>query len=162
MAAQRINPRAVKLNRCYDVAELAARLRVHKNTVRHWQRQGLSPIDSSRPVLFHGSVVRAFLVTRNASRKRPCKPGTLYCFRCREPRPPALGMVEYLAVTDVSGNLRAFCAKCETMMHRCAQRAALATIMPGLDVQFGQAAPRLKGSPSPSLNCDSRRKASAQ
>lgn len=162
MVARRINPYVVKLNQSHSIPELAGCLGVHKNTVRHWQRQGLAPIDSSRPVLFHGSVVRAFLVTRNASRKRPCKPGTLYCFRCREPRPPALGMVEYLAVTDVSGNLRAICATCETMMHRCAQRTALAAIMPGLDVQFGQASPRLKGSPSPSLNCDSRRKATAQ
>jgi len=154
MAARRVNPNLVKLHRSYSVPELAARLAVHKNTVRQWQREGLTPIDASRPLLFQGAVVRAFLAKRNATRKRPCRPGTLYCFRCREPRPPALGMVEYLAMTVVSGNLRAICATCETLMHRRARRAALATIMPGLDVQFAQAPPRLKGGPSPSLNCD--------
>ncbi len=116
MAARRVNPYVVKLHKSHSIAELAACLGVHKNTVRHWQREGLAPIDSIRPLLFQGAVVRAFLATRNASRKRPCPPGTFYCFRCREPRPPALGMVEYLAITDVSGNLRAICATCETLM----------------------------------------------
>ncbi len=162
MAARRVNPYVVKLNRSFSIGELAGRLGVHKNTVRHWQRQGLAPIDSSRPLLFQGAVVRAFLATRNASRKRPCPPGTFYCFRCREPRPPAPGMVQYLPMTDVSGNLRAICATCETMMNRRACRAALAKVMPGLDVQITQAPPRLKGSPSPSLNCDSKPKATTR
>lgn len=159
MAARRPGPNAVKLNRTYDVAELAARLGVHKNTVRHWQRDGLKPLDGRRPVLFHGSTVRAFLSSRSASRKSPCPPGTLYCFRCRAPRPPALGMVDYLPISATGGNVRAICATCETVMHRRAAKASLATILPGCDVQFVQAPSRLKGSPSPSLNCDMERQA---
>jgi hypothetical protein len=159
MAARRVNPYVVKLHWSYSVPELAARLGVHKNTVRHWQRQGLVPIDASRPVLFQGAVVRAFLVARNASRKRPCSPGKLYCFHCREPRPPALEMVEYIAVTAVTGNLRAICAACGTRMHRRARQASLPAIMPGLDVQITQAPLRLKGRPPPSLNCDLERQA---
>ena len=159
MAARRVNPHVVKLHRSYSVPELATRLAVHKNTVRQWQRDGLAPIDASRPVLFQGAVVRAFLAKRNASRKRPCQPGTLYCFRCREPRPPALGMVEFVAITAVSGNLRAICATCDTLMHRRARCAALPADMPGLDVQIRQAPPRLKGSSSPSLKCDLERQA---
>lgn len=159
MAARRVNPRAVKLNRTYDVAELAARLGVHKNTVRHWQRDGLKPLDGRRPVLFHGSTIRAFLSGRSAGRKSPCPPGTLYCFRCRAPRLPALGMVDYMPISATGGNVRAICAACETVMHRRAAIASLATILPGCDVQIAQAAPRLKGSPSPSLNCDLERQA---
>ncbi|MGI8943177.1 MAG: hypothetical protein ACR2FJ_02890 [Qipengyuania sp.] len=161
MAGRRVNPHLIKLHRTYSVPELAACLAVHKNTVRHWQRDGLKPIDARRPVLFQGATIRTFLFNRNASRKRPCPPGTFYCFRCREPRPPALGMIEYLALTAVSGNLRAICATCETMMHRRARYASLSAIMPGLEVQTGQALPRLKGSPSPSLNCDVERQATA-
>ena len=131
MAVRRVNPRAVKLHRSYCITELAACLGVHKNTVRHWQRGGLKPIDRGRPLLFQGTIVRAFLSARNASRKRPCPPGTLYCFRCREPRPPALGMVDYLSINAKSGNLRAICAMCETVMHRRASKAALASILPG-------------------------------
>ncbi|WP_037552517.1 helix-turn-helix domain-containing protein [Sphingomonas sp. URHD0057] len=154
MASRRVNSRAVKLHRSYSVSELAACFGVHKNTVRQWQRDGLKPIDSGRPVLFQGAIVRAFLSARNASRKRPCPPGTLYCFRCREPRPPALGMVDYLSLNAKSGNVRAICATCETVMHRRASKAALAAVLPGCDIQFVEALPRLKGSPAPSLNCD--------
>lgn len=157
MAARRVNPRAVKLHRSYSVPELAACLGVHRNTVRHWQREGLTPLDGARPVLFQGAIVRAFLSARNASRKRPCPPGTLYCFRCREPRPPALGMVDYLSINAISGNVRAICATCETVMHRRASKAALKSILPGFDIQFAEAWPRLKGSSSPSLNCDLER-----
>jgi hypothetical protein len=132
--ARRVDPRAVKLNRTYDVAELAARLGVHKNTVRHWQANGLKPIDRRRPVLFHGSAIRAFLSGRSANRKSPCPPGTLYCFKCRAPRPPALRMFDYIPISATGGNVRAICAACETVMHRRAAKASLATILPGCDV----------------------------
>jgi hypothetical protein len=162
MAARRIDPRAVKLNRSYDVAELAARLRVHKNTVRHWQRDGLKPIDGRRPVLFQGSVIRAFLETRNASRKSPCQPGTIYCFRCRAPRKPALNMIDFIPINATSGNIRALCGTCEAIMHRRAPSASLDAIMPGCDVQIAEGPARLIGRPSPSLICDSARKAMTQ
>lgn len=159
MVTRRIDPRAVKLLRTYDVAELAAHLGVHRNTVRHWQREGLKPLDGGRPVLFHGSTIRTFLSDRRASRKSPCKPGTLYCFKCRSPRQPALGMVDYLPISATGGNIRAICATCETVMHRRAAKASLAAILPGCEVQFVEAPPRLKGSPSPSLKCDLERQA---
>jgi hypothetical protein len=118
MGSRRVNPYRVKVHRSYSVPELAVCCGVHKNTVRHWQQQGLEPIDRGRPLLFLGVTVRAFLFSRNASRKRPCPPGTLYCLRCREPRAPALGMVDYVPIQPGSGNLRAFCEHCMTTMHR--------------------------------------------
>jgi hypothetical protein len=157
VATKRVNPSRAKLNRSYSVAELATCMGVNSNTVRNWQHGGLAPIDKARPVLFQGAVVRAFLSQRNASRKRPCPPGTLYCFRCREPRRPALGMVDFVPVNRLSGNIRALCDTCETVMHRRARKAALATIVPGCDVQFVEGQLRLKGCSSPSLNCDLER-----
>lgn len=159
MPSRRANPQRVKLHRSYCISELAACLGVHKNTVRNWQSDGLEPNDAIRPLLFQGGAVRAFLAKRNASRKRPCLPGTLYCFRCREPRPPAMGMLDYVAATPVSGNLRAICGVCGGMMHRRIRLADLRAKMPGLDVQITQASPRLSGSPLPSLNCDTERQA---
>ena len=155
------NPRLAKIHRSYSVEDLARLFKVHKNTVRHWQRDGLKPIDGGRPILFHGSTVRDFLAKRNASRKAPCLPGTLYCFRCRAPRDPAGGMVDFIRISATSGNLRALCATCETVMHRRAATATLAAIMPACDMQFAEGPARLKGSPRPSLNCDLERKASA-
>lgn len=157
MAARRLDPRAVKLNRCYDVGELATRLGVHKNTVRNWQRDGLKPIDGCRPVLFHGSVIRAFLEIRNAGRKSPCPPGTIYCFRCRAPRKPALNMVDFIPINAASGNIRALCGTCEAIMHRRAPFVSLTAIMPGCEVQIAEGPASLSGSSSPSLICDSGR-----
>ena len=154
---RRVNPNRVKLNRSYSVDELARCLDVHKNTVRHWQSKGLDPIDRSRPVLFHGATVRAFLADRNSGRKQPCPPGTLYCFRCRLPRPPALNMVDFVAMVSGNGNLRAICDCCETIMHRRVREADIARIMPGCTVQFSQGQPSLSGQTAPSLNCDFKR-----
>ena len=153
MAERRANPGVVKMHRSYTAGELAARLGVHKNTVRHWQANGLSPIDRTRPALFHGTAVRAFLSSRNASRKCPCPPGKLYCFRCRAPRAPALGLVEFVEMKPGTGNLKAFCEACETIMHRRARRSSLAAVMPGIVIQISAAAERLSGRAGPSLNC---------
>lgn len=160
-SARRVNPHVVKQNRSYSVGELASCCGVHKNTVSHWRRNGLTPIDGQRPYLFHGAMVRAFLISRNNSRKRPCSPGSLYCFRCREPRRPIPTSAEYLPVPTGAGNLRAICGECGTTMHRRVQQVAIHTILPGLLVQIREAAPRLNGSSSPSPNCDFERKTSA-
>jgi hypothetical protein len=154
MAARRVNPGAVKMHRSYTAGELAVRLGVHKNTVRNWQREGLAAIDRTRPLLFQGQSVREFLSRRNASRKSPCPPGTLYCLRCRAPRMPALGMVDYFETKPGTGNLRALCEACEAIMHRRTRRAALAAVMPGIAVQVRLGPERLSGRASPSLNCD--------
>lgn len=151
---RRVNPSAVKMHRSYTARELADRLGVHKNTIRHWQDAGLAPLDKSRPPIFYGDTVREFLTRRNASRKRPCPPGTFYCFRCRAPRAPALGMVEYAETKPGTGNLKALCETCGATMHRRARQEALVGVMPGIAVQIRQAPERLSGCPSPSLNCD--------
>lgn len=158
MPARRVNPNRVKLHRSYSVDELARCLDVHKNTVRHWQAKGLEPIDKGRPVLFQGAIVRGYLTNRNTSRKQPCPPGTLYCFRCRSPRVPALGMVEFVPMRPGSGNLRALCQSCETMMHRRVREADIGRIMPGCTVQLAQGQPSLNGQTTPSLNCDFKRR----
>lgn len=144
---RRADPYRIKVNYSYTVDEIAARLGVHKNTVRHWQAKGLHPVDSGRPALFHGAAIRNFLIGRRRERKQTCAPGTFYCFRCREPRPPALGMVDYIELRPGLGNLRGLCGTCDAIMHRNVRREALAAAMPGIEVQFEQAPQRLDGSP---------------
>jgi hypothetical protein len=161
MGTRRVNPNVVKLHRTYDVSELAACCGVHKNTVLHWKSAGLTPLDGIRPVLFHGSVVREFLKARNTARKRPCGPGKLYCFRCRIPRVPAQGKVLYVPITAKSGNLRASCHMCETLMHRRIALSAVAAKMPNLHVQFSERSLRLIECSSASVKCDSERQAAA-
>lgn len=156
MPVRHAGPHRVKLHRIYNLAELAACCGVHKNTVRHWQAKGLEAIGTDRPILFEGATVRDFLAKRKAGRKRPCPPGTFYCFRCRQPRPPALGMVEFIVGKGTTGNLNALCGTCDTVMHRRAGIAAIAAIMPNLDVQIRQAGARILERTLPSLNCDEK------
>lgn len=159
MPSKRINPRLAKLHRSYSVEEAAQTLGVHKNTVRSWIKLGLPTVDSTRPILILGKDLRDWLEKRRKAAKRPCQPGTFYCFKCNEPKPPALGMVEYTPRNAVSGTLRALCSDCDTMMNRHARKDALGAVMPNLDVQISEASPRIIERTHPSLNCDKSKEA---
>lgn len=152
MPGKRINPNRIKAHFSYTASELAKRLGVHKNTVGNWTRGGLSVLPG-RPALFHGGTVRDFLAASNAARRVACPPGTFFCFRCRDSRKPALGMVDFTDRPRGAGNLTAICETCGATMNRRARRGALAAIMPGLEVQIRQAVPTLSGPTVPSLNC---------
>jgi Helix-turn-helix domain len=136
LPAKRNNPRLIKLHLSYTVEDVSARLGVHKNTVRSWQRKGLEPIDKFRPVMFTGKTLRAYLEGKRKAAKRPCPPGTFYCFKCRTAQSPALGMVDYIPRNALSGNLSALCGACGTVMNRRAAFASLALKKPGIDVQI--------------------------
>lgn len=155
MPARRINPRLIKIHRSYSVDEAARALGAHKNSVRGWIKNGLPVVEGGRPVLILGHELQGYLERQRKARKRPCSPGTIYCFKCREPRRPALGMVEYVFGKGAAGNLTALCETCNTTLFRRARHSDLSKIMPGIDVQIREAGARLLERPSPSLNCDS-------
>lgn len=135
--------RALKIHRSYDVSELAELLGVHKNTIREWQRIGLSPVDERRPFLFMGAAVIAFLKKRVMSRKSPCPPGTLYCLRCRAPKSPALGMVDVIPMNALTGNATGLCAGCEATMYRRVSMKRITQVFPNCIVKILEAPPRL-------------------
>lgn len=151
---KRINPRLAKLHRSFSVEELATLLGVHKHSVRGWIKAGLPTVDSTRPVLILGSEFQDWWNTRRTAAKRPLKPGQLYCLKCRQPKAPALGMVEYAATDGATGNLKAMCETCDSMMHRRVRLTSIDAIMPGLTVQHREAPPRISERAQPSLNCD--------
>ena len=157
MAARHVDPRRIKVHRPYAVDEAARVLDVHPNTVRNWIDQGLPALASKRPTLILGRELRAFLINRRTRAKRPCAPGTIYCFKCRAPSRPALGMVDFVAHSAIGGNLKALCETCGTVMHQRVACAAIALKMPGIEVQFREADPRIEGSAPSPLNCDKRK-----
>lgn len=139
MGSKYPNPRLIKIHRTYTVEELASRLAVHVNTVRDWRRNGLEPIDRRRPVLFQGLVVVGFLEVRRRKAKRPCRPGEIFCVRCREPRTPAANQATYQALTPTRGNLVGTCPICAAGLYRRVSIEKLAAAKGDLDVRFPEA-----------------------
>ena len=148
------NPKRVKIHRNYTVEEVAGLFPVHKNTVRQWVKEGLPVCDDLRPILILGNDLVAFLNFRRTRNKQKCKPGELYCLRCRAPRVPAESMADYTPQTDLVGNLSAICPDCHSIMNKRVSRSKLDELVGIMDITFPQGVRRIGESPRPSLNCD--------
>jgi hypothetical protein len=144
----------VKIHRSYTVEEIANLFGSHKNTVRHWIKDGLTSIDDKRPLLILGHVLVAFLQERRVKNKQTCKPGELYCVRCRTPKSPAGDMAEYSPVTEKFGNLIAICPDCNSIMNRRVSIAKLGQVCGKMDITFPQATQRIVESTKPTVNSD--------
>src|SRR5271170_5358025 len=136
MRKRRPNHRLVKIHRSYTVEEVAVLFGTHKNTVRAWVKAGLPTCDSKRPLLILGRDLATYLHERRTKNKRPCKPGEIYCVRCRAPKCPAGDMAEYQPITASLGSLIGICPDCEGMIYRRASRTKLAGIQGNLDISF--------------------------
>ena len=118
MAKRLQNPRLAKKNRSYKVDEIADLYGTHKNTVLNWIKQGLPTFDNKRPLMILGIELNAFHAKRKVQNKHPCKPNEIYCMKCKIPKEPAVGMVEYKPVNEKTGNIIGICPACETLMYR--------------------------------------------
>jgi len=154
MSTRHLNPRLVKIHRSYTVEEISSLFSIHKNTVRTWIKQGLETCAGIRPALIQGGVLKEFLALRRASKKRPCQPGEMYCFKCRAPRRPALSMASYQPKTGSLGNLVAICPECESIMNRRTSLAKIPQIQAFLEITFPQALQHIVDSDSPIVNSD--------
>ena len=150
----RINPRLAKRHRSYTTRELADLLGAHKNSVRQWIRDGLPVVDGARPVLILGGEFQEWWGKRKKAKKRPCQPGQMYCFKCRAAKPPALGMVEYTATNATTGNLKALCETCGTLMNQRMRLDRISARMPEMDVRRTLAPSNIVARAHPSPNCD--------
>ena len=154
MGKRHPNPRRVKKHRSYTVEEIAGLFGVHKNTVRNWIKNGLTPIDTKRPMLIFGQDLATFLQAKRTKNKRPCKPGEIYCVKCRTPKFPAENMAEYLPDTDKVGNLQALCPDCGSIMNRRVSLAKIHPFLDKLDIDFPQELRHLIDSANPTVNSD--------
>lgn len=112
------NPRLAKIHRSYKVDEVSDLYQVDKNTVRNWIKRGLKVCGTKRPILILGVDLNTFHAERRLKNKRPCKVNEIYCMRCKVPRIPLSGLVEYKPMNDKTGNLIAICPNCGAMMFR--------------------------------------------
>jgi len=118
---RRYNVNLIKLSCSYDPAEVAKLLGIHRNTVRHWLKGGLTPLDNRRPILVSGAALKAFIRTGQQARRQKCAPGEFFCFRCRAPRRPWGGLADFSVFNEKIVKAVAFCSVCETAMHRTIQ-----------------------------------------
>jgi len=139
MARRHANHRLVKIHRTYTVGEAANTLRLHKNTIRRWIKQGLPVIDKRKPQLIHGEALVHFLIERRTESKRPCQPGQIYCVACRAPKYPNGDMADYVRRSKGAGNLRGLCPDCDRFIYRRASLACLDQVRGRLDVTFTDA-----------------------
>src|SRR5438874_398565 len=142
MARHRPSAGRVKIHRNYTIADVATLYANHRNTVRRWIRQGLPVLRDRKPHLILGQDLSDFLTAKRSKGVR-LKPGELYCVKCHLPRPPALGMADYVPITGDSGNLRGLCPVCETLMHRRTALRNLAANAGDLDVTIMEGSPRI-------------------
>lgn len=116
MSNRRQNPRLAKSLYSYTIIEAAELYGVHRNTVRHWLANGLTPLDAMKPVMIHGSELNRFHKARRLADARHCGTGEVYCLGCREPRRPAGDVADYTPLNEKIGTLSAICPVCERIM----------------------------------------------
>ena len=148
------NHRLVKIHRSYTVEEIATLFGVHKNTVRHWVKGGLATVDNKRPMLILGSALVEFLKARRTKNKQKCKPGELYCVRCRMPKRPAGDMADYVPITDKIGNLVAICPDCDAIINRHVSLAKIEQARRKIEIRFPEALRHIIDRANPAVNSD--------
>lgn len=130
--ARRPNWRAVKRHRSYTASEAGRLLGIATVTVRRWLKSGLPAITDRQPALIIGGDLIDFLAARKPV-KQKCMGPQCYCLKCRAPRDPAFKVVEIVPLKSTSGNMRALCSACASVMHK---RIRLA-VLPSLRSEFG-------------------------
>lgn len=108
------NTRLIKATWPYTVQEIAAIFKVHKNAPLRWLKEGLHAIDNSRPILIRGDELIRFLNARQKSRKRTCKLGEFFCFKCRAIREAYLSIADIVIESPSRLRVKAICTECST------------------------------------------------
>ena len=142
----------MKIHRSYTVEEIAILLSVHKNTVRQWIKAGLPVLDDKRPTLVFGQELASYLQRRRSKNKRVCRPGQLYCVRCRAPKFAAGGMADYVPDTANVGMLKALCQDCHSIMNRRVSTAKLGQIGGDLTISLPQGWEQVSNRTQPTVN----------
>jgi len=151
MARHRLDRRRIKRHLSYTTDEAARAIGATRGTVRRWLDKGLPAIRDRKPFLILGKDLADYMA-RKGKPKRSCPPGTCYCVKCRDVRQPAGNMAEFVPINASSGNLRALCPDCGSLMHRRTSLDQLEAIRAIFEVAIVERQPRLNDSGQLSTN----------
>lgn len=110
----RINhsPRKARQNWVYEFAEVVDLYQVHPNTVRNWIKQGLPHIRNGKKRLFRGEDLNTFHGKGRERRKFSCRPGELFCVRCKQRHSLVGRRVSFHWTSPIAGLLDWECPDC--------------------------------------------------
>ncbi len=111
-------------------------------------------------MLILGRNLYTFLEAKRVKNKCTCKPGEIYCIRCRAPKAPAGNMVDYEPLTEAQGNLIGICPGCGILIYRRVSLAKLEQIRGQLDIAMPEALPHINESAHLPVNSDLKQEAS--
>ena len=123
---KRPDGRAIRVTKTYTVAELAAATNKTEGTIYDWASRGLPTIDSRKPLMFHGSDVKAWLDKRWGDRGCKLALGESYCVRCKKARQPLPQTVRFEAWPNGSMNAKAPCPVCSAPMNKALKASDVA------------------------------------
>ncbi len=150
---RKINAARIRQNRSYDRREISRALAIHKNTISHWVREGLKPLDNQRPELFHGSELVQFIKLRQQKHRSICAENEMYCLKCRAPRKAQIGSVSIENPNAKSANLIGKCCQCNSIMNRRISLAKIAIFEKAFEIKKRQFSHLIEPQFN-SLNCD--------
>jgi excisionase family DNA binding protein len=147
------NTRLIKATWPYTVQEIAALFAVHKNAPLRWLQEGLQANSDGRPYLIRGDELARFLNARQQSKKRTCKPGEFFCFKCRAAREAYLNIADIVIENPSRLRVKALCATCSTPVSKVQSVKKLPEIRKCFYVQQLEGLHIIEGD-APSVNSD--------
>ena len=116
--AKRVSTRNIKKHRLYTYEEAGFALGVTTHTVRVWRSGGLQVMAASIPHYILGAELIRYLEEKQAKRSVKMSLDQMYCLKCKVPRKPLWGMVDYIPSSNTRGRLTGLCESCEGGLQR--------------------------------------------
>ncbi|MEP2890525.1 hypothetical protein [Tateyamaria sp.] len=116
--AKRVSTRKIKKHRLYSYDEAGDALGVAPHTVRAWRANGLEVMAATKPHYILGAELIRYIAEKQVERSFTMALDQMYCLRCKAPRKPLWGMVDYIPNSDTKGRLTGLCDACEGGLQR--------------------------------------------
>lgn len=115
----------IKTRESYTTKRISQEIDVHQRTVQDWIKQGLTPIENSRPYYFMGYELKRFLEEKLRNRKTKLQADEFYCIKCRKAVKPTNKKIRLVISQKTIGKqgfksvtLKGNCENCNSKINR--------------------------------------------